>query len=301
MWPPVRRLRISALIPTRSARAWPVRAATWAVVALLLVPHGLPAQQSPPRVESGAAVRPPKLPVLPKTPRVPSTFDELFAYRDARAGAALEYLRCLQGTVNALRSGALGAVPREWSMTCVQQGAEWRGVFGELMESAPGIRVRLQYALRGAGVVTTDRVDTARVNGTARALLRGLAAPLARARPVEFVPIALPQAGFVEVWFVPLPGSPARVVVGGDSLIQMSSDGARELGHSRVTTPVREFAIVPVEDRYTLESREERVPLLSELVIARMAMDLVSEVHVRTRQYDSMISRKTPIWIHTRR
>ena len=246
-------------------------------------------------------MRAPKLPPLPKTPRVPTTFEELFVYRDLRARAALDYLRCMQSTVTALRTGGLGRVPTAWSITCIQQGEEWRGVFGELSDTAPGMQVHLQYAMRGNGTVVKDPVDTARVNGTARALLRGLSAPLAHSAAYEFVPIALPQAGYVEVWFIPLPGNPTRVVVGGDSLIQMSEDGVRELGHSRATPSVRTMAIEPTGQSYTLQSTEERVPLLSELVIARMALGLVPEVHVRTYQYDSVITRTSDTWTHTRR
>ncbi len=246
-------------------------------------------------------MRAPKLPPLPKTPRVPDTFEELFAYRDIRAKAALDYLRCMQSTVTALRTGELGRVPTAWSITCVQQGNEWRGVFGELTDSTRGMRVHLQYALRGNGTIVKDAIDTGRVNGTARALLRGLSAPLAHSPTTEFVPIALPQAGYVEVWFIPLPGNPTRVVIGGDSLIQMSSDGMRELGHSRTTPAVRTLAIEPNGPSYTLQSTEERVPLLSEFVIAHMALGLVPEVHIRTYQYDSVITRTSATWTHTRR
>ena len=283
--------------PLRTAR----RGALLLSVALLslttaasLFAQGLPSKAPPP-------LRVPKLPPLPKTPRVPVTFEELFAYRDLRAKAALDYLRCMQSTVTALRTGELGRVPTAWSITCIQQGKEWRGVFGELTDSAPGMRVHLQYAIRGSGAIVRDAVDTARVNGTARALLRGLSAPLAHSASAEFVPIALPQAGYVEVWFIPLPGNPTRVVIGGDSLIQMSSDGVRELGHSRTTPPVRTLAIEPNGPSYTLQSMEERVPLLSEFVIARMALGLVPEVHIRTYQYDSVITRTSETWTHTRR
>jgi hypothetical protein len=260
---------------------------------------------------AGVAARTPapKSPGAPDSvvgPKVPETFEGIFAARDARAQDALDYLRCMQATVTALQAGALGQVPRSWSITCVQQGTEWRGVFGELTDGAPGMRVHLQYALRtngsgGAGLLVRDAIDTARVNGTARALLRGLAAPLPRGGSAEFVPIALAQTGFTEVWFLPVPGNPSRVVVGGDSLIQMSSDGTRELGHSRSTPPLRQFAIAPSAPTYTLESTEDRVPLLSELVIARMALGMVPEVHVRTNQYDSILTRAASAWKHVRR
>ena len=242
----------------------------------------------------------PDLSKLPKTLKVPVTFEGLFDERDARALGALGYLRCLQGTVTALRSGALGAVPRDWSITCIEQGREWRGVFGQLTDV--GIDVRLQYAFRdGRGIRTTDRIDTARVNGTARALLRGLSAPLPGTGTHEFTPVPLPQSTFLEVWFLPVPGDPKRVVVGGDSLIQMTSDGMRELGHSRSTPPIRTMSVALNAALWTLESLEERIPTVSELLVARMALDLVPEVRVRSRQYESVLTRAGPSWTHRRR
>ncbi len=275
---------------------------TLLAMSLTAAPAQAQTRTSPPVTPARPPAGAPAPPKLPPTLRIPDTFEELFAYRDARASAALAYLGCMQSTVNALRSGTLGSVPRRWSMTCLQQGREWRGVFGELTDDGPGMQVHRQFAVRGSGVVVTDAVDTALVSGTARALLRGLASPLAQQASVgSFIPIALPQRGFVEVWLVPVPGDPSRVTVGGDSLIQMSSDGVRELGHSRSTPPVRQLLIAPTGSSYTLQSLEERVPLLSELVVARMALDLVPEVHVRTYQYDSKLTRTSPTWTHTRR
>ncbi|MEQ1692963.1 MAG: hypothetical protein ABMA00_16865 [Gemmatimonas sp.] len=246
--------------------------------------------------------RPPGAPdpsKLPKTPKIPDTFEGLFEERDARAVGAVGFLRCLQGTVSALRAGALGNVSRDWSLTCIEQGREWRGVFGQLVGS--GIDVRLQYAFRTSGaVLTTDRVDTSRVNGTARALLRGLAAPLPGAGKYEFTPVPLPQGKFVEVWFLPVPTSPTRAVVGGDSLIQMSEDGVRELGHGRATPPIRVVSVPLTGATWTLESPEERIPAVSELVVARMALDLVPEVRVRSRQYESVLTRGARGWVHRR-
>lgn len=250
-----------------------------------------PAGQGPPG--------PPDLSKLPKTPKIPTTYDGLFAERDARATDAMGYLRCMQETVNGLRAGSLGMVPRDWSLTCIRQGAEWRGVFGILRDGT--IDVKLQYAMRGTRkMLTMDRVDTARVNGTARALLRGLAAPLPGAGRQEFIPIPLPQGQFIEVWFLPVPGTPSRAVVGGDSLIQMSTDGMRELGHGRSTPPIRVLTVPVSGASWTLESMEQGIPTVSELVVARMALDLVPEVRVQSQQYESVLVRGRG-WTHRKR
>lgn len=250
----------------------------------------------------GAALPPGVKPKLPPTLKVPTTYADLFAERDSRAEAATGYLGCLQETVNALRSGALGAVPREWSIACVKQGVEWRGLFGELAADGPGFVVHLQYALRRHAVVN-DAVDTVRAGAVARALFRGLSAPVPGAGQYEVIPVVLPQPTFVEVWFLPVP-SAARAIVGGDSLIQMSRDGTRELGHSKSAAALHTIAMPSSGSAFIVESAEERIPLLSELIAARMALDHLPRITVRTRQYDAVLTNAATglaVWKHTRR
>ena len=227
---------------------------------------------------------------VPTSLRVPTTFDELFAERDTRALNALNYLRCLQNTVRGVQSGLLGQVPRAWLMSCVQQGEEWRGVFAELSEEAPGIKVRAQFAVRGTGMPVRDAIDTVKVNGVMRAMLRGITAPLPGGGKYQFMPVPLPQKTFIEVWFLPVPTTPAAAVVGGDSLIQMSLDGTRELGHSRTSPPVRTVQVTSGSE-YLLRSTEERIPLLSELMVAHMALSVANDVRVRTYQIESVFTR----------
>jgi hypothetical protein len=265
------------------------------LVSLLVLPPRASMGAQPP---AGAAQAPPPLPV---TPKVPTSHAGLFAARDARAVAAIGYLRCFQGAVTALRTGALGQVPTGWSIACLQQGREWRAVFGELTEEAPGFAVRRQLALRGDGAVVTDPVDTARAGGVARALLRGLSAPVPGRGVAEFVPLVLHQGTYTEVWFLSPPADPARVAVGGDSLIQMNKEGLRELGHSKRTPPVRLVSVPTTGERWTLGSAEVTLPLLSELMVAHMAADLIPEVTVRTQRYESTWSRRTGRWTHRRR
>ena len=241
--------------------------------------------------------------------KVPTTFEGLFAERESRAVDVLGYLRCLEGTVNALRAGALGGVERGWSLTCIKQKNEWRGIFGELIDGPPGMRVKVQFALRNpgptpntrSGMVVRDPVDTAMASGTARALLRGLAATAPGNGLGQFVPVTLSQKNFTEVWFVPSANSPERAVIGGDSLIQMSRDGMRELGHASSTPKMRVVSIPVGGTTYTLESSEVRIPLLTELMLAHLAIDVLPEVRVRTREYDAILTRATRTWTFVKR
>jgi hypothetical protein len=296
-------LQPAVMIP--AARRWCEALALSAACAVISV---LPAQTTG-GADGGAKPKAPAPPTppaqkLPEFVKVPTTFEGVFAERESRAVDVLGYLRCLEATVNALRAGALGGVERGWSLTCIKQKAEWRGIFGELIDSPPGMRVKVQFALRNpgptpetrSGMVVRDPVDTVLASGTARALLRGLAATAPGNGLGQFVPVTLAQKNFTEVWFVPSANRPERAVVGGDSLIQMSSDGMRELGHASSTPKMRVVSIPVGGTTYTLESSEVRIPLLTELMLAHLAIDLLSEVRVRTREYDAILTRSTRKW-----
>jgi hypothetical protein len=280
----------------------------------LLVSAACAALSALPAQSAGTAKQPPLPPDLPAFAPVPTTFEGLFAERDARALDVLGYLRCIEATVAALRAGALGGVERGWSLTCLKQGTEWRGIFGELTDTPPGMRVRVQYALRdgglagvadrgavGRGMVVRDPVDTARAAGTARALLRGLAATAPGNGIGQFIPVTLAQKNFTEVWFVPSANTPDRAIVGGDSVIQMSADGTRELGHAKSAPRVRVLAIPPGATTYTLDSSEPTQPLMTELMLAHLAIDLLPELRVRTRDYDAILTRSTRRWTFVKR
>ena len=246
---------------------------------------------------------------LPDFTKAPTTFEGIFAERETRAVDVLGYLRCLEATVNALRAGALGAVERGWSLTCLKQNNEWRGIFGELTDTPPGMRVKVQFALRNpgptpnshSGLVVRDPVDTVLASSMARALLRGLAATTPGNGLGQFVPVTLTQKKFIEVWFVPSANTPDRAVIGGDSLIQLSSDGMRELGHTANAPKMRVISIPVGGSTYTLESSEASAPLLTELMLAHLAIDLLPEVRVRTREYDAILTRSTRKWTFVKR
>ncbi|WP_373061099.1 hypothetical protein [Gemmatimonas sp.] len=283
--------------------------AVWAAASVL------PAQPSGSAKPKTTTPPPPPTPTqtqtqkLPDFTKAPTTFEGIFAERESRAVNVLGYLRCLEATVNALRAGALGAVERGWSLTCIKQNNEWRGIFGELTDTPPGIRVKVQFALRNPGptpnsrrgIVVRDPVDTVLASGMARALLRGLSATTPGNGLGQFVPVTLTQKKFIEVWFVPSANTPERAVIGGDSLIQLTSDGMRELGHTASSPKMRVVSIPVGGSTYTLESSEVSAPLLTELMLAHLAIDVLPEVRVRTREYDAILTRSTRKWTFVKR
>jgi len=274
-----------------------------AVVCALLSVAAPPALHA----QRGGSKKPPGPPPLPDLPKVPSTQTGLFAERDRRAAEALGYVRCVERTVGAVRAGLVGTIASTWELACVNTGREWRGVYGEITAGMPGAAVRVQVAARGAAgaavrgvAVVTDEVDTTLVGAVLRAQRRGASVPLRGRDVTPFVPVVLPQENIMEVWFLPLPGTAGRVAVGGDSVIQMAKDGSRELGHSRSSPAIR-FVTAPAANARTLTiaSVEERIPLVSELFAARELLTQVPEVRVRTRQFESVLTRARGTWVHT--
>lgn len=254
---------------------------------------------------TGAAQPPGKLPgppPLPKTPMVPTSHEGIFAQRDVRAVEAIGYLRCIERTVGAMRAGTMGTLPELWELACVHVDTEWRGVYAEITATGAGAAVRAQYALRtdGRSGVVQDAIDTTLVGAVLRAQRRALSVPLPGRGTTPFVPVILPQNTFMEIYFLPSPLANGRVTVGGDSIIQMSKDGIRELGHSRASPALRTLDGPPPRSRtVTLTSSEERVPLVSELFAARELLSVVPEVRVRTKSHESVITRVRGTWVHT--
>lgn len=244
---------------------------------------------------SARAQQAPPMPPLPQTLKVPDSYEGLFGERDARARAALGFLQCMEETARAMRSGAAGTIDPAWSIACVQEGGEWRGTLAELIAAEPGARVHRQYSVRSGRVITAP-VDTTNVSRIARAMRRALAAPMPGRAQSPFVPVALAQPSFTEIWFLPLP-NPSRIMVGGDSVIQMTADGNRELGHARRTPPLRALS-APSGGAVLIESAEGKVPLVSELMAAHLALSTAREVRVRTNGRESVLRRGAPRWLH---
>lgn len=241
-------------------------------------------------------------PVAPKSPPIPKTFEGLFEQRWARARDVHAYLRCLDGSLAAMRGGALGQVPSTWALVCVKEGAEWRGVLAEASKDSPDVHVRMQYAppsvaryaprgIANQGRIVSAPIDTARVAAVSRAMRRALSVPLPGGSQYQFVPVVLPQEGYVEILFVPAPQKLPRVVVGGDSVIQMAGDGSREFGHTRSAPPIRAKSVVTDGAVVTIDSGEERIPLLSEFLAAEQVLDVAPTVRMRTYQFESTLTR----------
>jgi len=239
-------------------------------------------------------------PPMPKTLPVPTTYEGLFAERDLRARGALQYMQCHQETMQAARSGALGDMSPSWSVACVPQGNEWRGALVEFTQVPSGsaeVKVQRQWALRGAGMAVRERIDTTSVAAVARAMARGLSAPRPGRGVADLMPVVLLHESYSEVWFLPVLGASSRPIVGGDSLIQMKADGSAELGHASRTPPVRRLVSPVPGAPWVIESSEDRVPLISELMAARRGVGVASEVRVRTKQFESTL-RRGGQWSH---
>jgi hypothetical protein len=230
---------------------------------------------------------------------VPTTHAGLFAARDERAVDGLAFVRCTEQTIDAVRRFTADRMPNG-TIACIRQGREWRGIVADLPGDGSNGQslalIRQHYRLRnGAMIRATDAVDTVEVTRVLRAMRRGLAAPLPGAGRAPFLPIVLSQSTFTEVWFLPAP-DPTRLVTGGDSVIQMTSDGLRELGHAR-QTPVLQLRPLPSAGAIVIESQEAQLPLVSELMAAHLALRRGGEVRLLTARFESTLTRAGS-WVH---
>jgi hypothetical protein len=238
---------------------------------------------------------------MPKTPKMPTTFEGLFAERSDRAVRALGYLRCVRNTMGAIEAGLLGRVPRAWLLVCVEHKDEWRGVFTEAAEDVQGgLRVMGQFSLK-EGRATSTPIDTNRVVSAARSLVRGHLRTAAGRGEVR-VHAAGPAAGRLQRGVVP-PDAGQPGARGGRRGLAHPDDRRRHprARAFRSTPAIRTFAVDRAAPELVLESPEDRVPLLSELMIAHLALDGKSRVVLRTRQYESVFSRGSRAPQHTPR
>ncbi len=229
---------------------------------------------------------------LPKTPKMPSSDQEVFTQRDLRARNVLGYFDCLARTVKASRVGGLGAVPPTSLLVCVQENDEWRGVVAEPVDKFPGVAVRTQLAMRGAGAVVKEPIDTFNVLAIARGVRRAVQAKATTVGAITVSPVVLPYDSYLEILYVPVPTENGTLYVGGDSIIQMAPDGSRELGHSRSAPPMTPLTVnAGKRDEAVIQSTQPQVPLVSELVAARALLPRFRVVTLQSADYTFTLTR----------
>lgn len=233
-------------------------------------------------------------------PKLPEGRAAMFEVRDSRALDMLQYMHCMNSTVAAGESGLLGKLPEGALIVCVKERNEWRGLVGMLDDERTKFTVSSQFALRGPGMRVTEAIDTTKAAAVARGMIRGISVPAPGGSRYSFTPVPLLFQSFVEVWFMPVQSNASRFIVGGDSVIQMTADGRREQGHSSKAPSIRELPM-PSGSRFVIESTEQEIPLISELLAARLALLRVPEVQVRTKKVDYLLSNATRKWAQTPR
>ncbi len=237
-------------------------------------------------------------------PKVPEGHGARFELRDERALSMLQYMNCMNNTVTSAQRGMLGIIPENAVLACVREKDGWRGVFGVANRVGDGINFRIiaQVSMQGTNAVRTNApVDTVRVVSAIMASARGQEAMSGRNKgKYETTAVPLQFESFMELWFMPVQNNASKLFVGGDSLIQMTVDGRREQGHFQKSPPVRELPM-PSGRVFEIASTEDELPLVSELMAARLSLLRVPEVRIVTRKYTSVISNTTRKWVHTER
>ena len=242
-------------------------------------------------------------PLFAQTPARAAPFDRL----DKTARAAMATVRCAKKVGEARANGVFGPIDSLGrSGMCFSNNA---GVFGAFVtaDSSYTNATRLSVVDLNKGTKFEGRVDTAAILAQSRATRDGLTRgfPDFTRDNRQFLPVTFRSAGdSIEVWLLPatlfmgtMPGS-----TGGDRAFIYSPDGktlAREIN----ATDRYQVLTIPDSGQISIPSRENDLPLVSEMIAADRIHFQKREVQIVTKTYSSSLTgpEGSEIWVHSKR
>jgi hypothetical protein len=232
-----------------------------------------------------------------------AAFDRL----DRTSRTLLWTIGCAQEIGAARRKGVFGPVDSAGRLgQCFRQEGRTFGAFfnaDSTFTKADHLRV-LEVA---SGALYMGRVDTAAMLAQARAQddaeRRGFASFERERR--RFAPLSMRSDGdSIEVWLIPYGALMVRApsTVGGERGYIYSPDG-RTLAREVDAFDRYRAISIPDSGRVEILSREENLPLVSELIVTNDLHDNGREVQVVTREYTSQLVGRgsAAVWIQLRR
>jgi hypothetical protein len=231
-----------------------------------------------------------------------AVFDRL----DKTAQAALATVRCAKKVGEARANGVFGPVDSLGrSGLCFSNDA---GVFGAFVtaDSTFTHATRLSVVDLNKGTRFEGRVDTtailAQSRATRDAVTRGFPDFTRDNRP--FAPLTFRSIGdSIEVWLLPvtlfmgtMPGSS-----GGDRAFIYSPDG-KTLAREVNATDRYQSLTIPDAGQVTIPSREDDLPLVSEMIAADRIHFQKREVRIATKTYSSSLTgpEGSEVWVHVK-
>jgi hypothetical protein len=278
-------MRVAILLLTSTMRAIGVRCAwSLATAGMLLCARPMDAQTQPLVVDSTRAV----------------AFDRL----DRTSRVLIATIYCARSTAQARAEGLFGPLDSIGrSGHCIRKDGRALGLFFN-SDTAFSSAQQLRVVDLAARVPYRGPIDTTAVLAEARArsnaFFRGF--PAFQRADRQFSPFSIRTEGdSIEVWLLPIEVLTGRAL-GGERGFIYSPDGrtfAREIDafdrHRAVT--------IPDSGRVEILSREDDLPLVSELIVLNLLHGYKREVSLITRKFASRLVGVDPTsaWVHTRR
>jgi len=251
---------------------------------LLLCARPMPAQTQPTVADSSHGV----------------AFDRL----DRTSRILIATIYCARSTSEARAEGLFGPLDSLGRTGhCVQKDGRALGLFFD-SDTAFSSAQQLRVVDLGARVRYLGPLDTAAVLAEARArrdaFFRGY--PAFQRADRQFSPFSIRTEGdSIEVWLLPIQILPGRAV-GGERAFIYSPDG-RTFARAIDAFDRHRAITIPDSGRVEILSREEDLPLVSELLVLNLLHGNKREVSLITRKFASQLvgADPTSVWVHTRR
>ena len=225
---------------------------------------------------------------------------DAFAHVDRAARELIWTMKCAQATAHARATGLFG--PTDSLGTngqCFRLNGHAMGVF--FTPDTTFTRAsRIRVVNLGTGVRDLATIDTAAILAVARASSDALsrALPAFARENRKFAPLSMRFDGdSIEIWMLPV-----GMTVGGERGYVYSPNG-RTLARAIDAADRFRTVVVPDTGEVVIASREDDLPLVSELVAMNLLYDRGRDVELVTAAFRSRLQgvRDNPVWVQIRR
>ncbi|MGH7603520.1 MAG: hypothetical protein ACRENK_05905 [Gemmatimonadaceae bacterium] len=230
-----------------------------------------------------------------------AAFDRL----DRTSRTLIATVDCARASARARANGQFGPIDSvgSWGQ-CLHEDGRAFGLFftpDSTLTKAQNLRV-FDFANH---VLYSGTVDTCAILAEARAAREavGKGMPSFVAEKRQFVPISIRSDGdSIEVWLLPaglLMGVPT---VGGERGFVYSPDGRTLEREIDASSRFRKLSI-PDSGRVVIQSTEEDLPLMSELIATNLLYDRGRDIEIDTKAFTSVLGgpRSYPTWFQIKR
>ncbi|HST08394.1 MAG TPA: hypothetical protein VLJ83_09480 [Gemmatimonadaceae bacterium] len=230
-----------------------------------------------------------------------AAFDRL----DRTSRTLIATVDCARASARARAEGQFGPIDSvgRWG-ECLHKDGRAFGLFftpDSTMTRAQNLRV-FDFANH---ILYSGSVDTSAVLAEARAARESVrkGMPSFAAAKRQFAPISMRSDGdSIEVWLLPAGLFMGAPTVGGERGFVYSPDGRTVVREIDASSQFRPLSI-PDSGQVVIQSNEDDLPLISELIATNLLYDRGRDVRLATRAFTSVLAgpRSSPVWVQLKK